>query len=166
MLTSCSCLQRIYPNNYDNQQQPSSNQDSIKGYQRPEENVKGYPRPEESMKGYPRPSESMKGYQQPQEQPTYQRPSPPPPTYQPQTPPPRRYPEPQRPSPSSAMCPSVSVTVEPPDQTIPQGALTIWLKSNFKFQVIQSKIEMVFLGSETLTQTMISNGHRSQKNFM
>jgi len=116
---------RIYPNNYDNQQQPSSNQDSIKGYQRPEENVKGYPRPEESMKGYPRPSESMKGYQQPQEQSTYQRPSPPPPTYQPQTPPPRRYPEPQRPSPSSAMCPSVSVTVEPPDQTIPQGGTAV-----------------------------------------
>ena len=81
--------------------------------------MKGYPRPEDSMKGYqvPQPSQEdpMKGYPRPAPQPLYQeqRSS----TDQVS----RQRPVGPPPQPSYNLCPSVTVIIDPPDQTIPQG---------------------------------------------
>merc|ERR1719150_9986 len=79
-------------------------EDAMKGYSRP----RPVPPPEEAMKGYPRPrpspEDSPRMYGQ--SRPEYGRARPevrPPPSY------------------GSSSCPAVAVTVEPQDQTIPQG---------------------------------------------
>ena len=94
-----------------------------RGYPSPEDvSMKGYPRPQpqETMKGYPRPQpppqpqEALKGYEVPRtpapdhQRGRYQTPLPQLPRVRPQLP-------------ASDLCPSPSVSVEPPDQTIAQG---------------------------------------------
>lgn len=72
--------------------------------------IKGYPRPQDTMKGYPRPQPRgvFKGYELPRAQtPDYHRSS-----YQTPLPGPHSVGE---------LCPSVSVSVEPPEQTVAQG---------------------------------------------
>lgn len=112
--------------------------DTDLGYGRQEEPQNGYPGQEEAFKGYPRPVEpeqSMKGFPRPQLPPSedqlkgFQRPQYPDP-YQQQ---PGGYQE-QRlgpisqltpPPPSGPLCPSVTVTISPPEQTIPQGGSAV-----------------------------------------
>ena len=115
--------QRTIPTENQNRyRQPASyndNENTMKGYPRPEESMKGYPRPEESMKGYqvPNPSQEdpTKGYPRPAQQYPYQEQR----SNTDQVS--RQRPVGPPPSPSYDLCPSVTVTIDPPDQTIPQG---------------------------------------------
>ena len=113
--------QNRYPPSYNNNQE----QNEMKGYPRPQEPMKGYPRPVEPMKGYPQPSvDPMNGYE---------RSAPPPQTHHRYTSDPylmrarpehNHYQERSRPAPNAG-CPSVTVTISPPEQTIPQGGSTV-----------------------------------------
>ena len=100
--------------------QPQHFPTESRGYPAPDEgSMKGYPRPQpqETMKGYPRPQpppqpqEAFKGYEVPRT------PAPESQRGRYQTPLPRVRPQ----APASDQCPSVSVSVEPPEQTIAQG---------------------------------------------
>ena len=108
--------------------QPQPYPTESRGYPDPDDgSMKGYPRPQpqETMKGYPRPQpppqpqEAFKGYEVPRtpapesQRGRYQTPLPQLPRVRPQ-------PRPQ--APASDLCPSVIVSVEPPEQTIAQGS--------------------------------------------
>ena len=101
---------------------PPSYPTENRGHSEPDDgSMKGYPRPQpqETMKGYPRPQpppqpqEALKGYEVPRTQaPDHQRGQ-------------LARVRPRPPPPARDLCPSVSVSVEPPEQTIDQGGVAV-----------------------------------------
>ena len=109
----------------ENRGYPSPDDVAMKGYPRPQpqETMKGYPRPQPP----PQPQEAPKGYEVPRtpapdrQRGRYLTPLPQLPRVRPQAPAYDLRPPPRPQAPASDLCPSVIVSVEPPEQTIAQG---------------------------------------------